>query len=273
MRTRRNSDRHSGELSMWQPVHLGVDEAGYPVRVVLAERNLLVGGEPGSGKSSVLNLVAAHAALSSDCDLILIDGKQVELGPWRGCASRFVGPSLTDAIDCLTELQAVMDARYAALFDAGAGRRKLTPGSGERLIVLIVDEVAYFTATVGGKKEQDAFKDLSRDIVARGRAAGIIPVIATQRPSADIVPTSLRDLFAYRWAMRCTTEASSDVILGHGWAGQRYVATDIDPMSRGVGWLLAEGGIPQRVKAAYLCDADVAALAAHAVILRAGHGE
>jgi DNA segregation ATPase FtsK/SpoIIIE, S-DNA-T family len=83
------------------------------------------------------------------------------------------------------------------------------------------------------------------------------------------VPTSLRDLFAYRWAMRCTTEASSDVILGHGWAGQGYVATDIDPMARGVGWLLAEGGIPQRVKAAYLSDQDVAALAVHAARLRA----
>src|SRR5262245_4035499 len=125
MRRRHNGDRHSGELSMWQPIHLGVDEAGYAVRVVLAERNLLVGGEPGAGKSSVLNLVAAHAALSIDCDLILIDGKQVELGPWRACATRFVGPSLTDAIDCLIELQTVMDGRYAALLDAGDGRRKL----------------------------------------------------------------------------------------------------------------------------------------------------
>jgi S-DNA-T family DNA segregation ATPase FtsK/SpoIIIE len=41
---------------------------------------------------------------------------------------------------------------------------------------------------------------------------------ATQRPSADIIPTSLRDLFGYRWAFRCSTEASSDTILGHGWA-------------------------------------------------------
>ncbi len=58
--------------------------------------------------------------------------------------------------------------------------------------------------------------------MARGRAAGIIVVAATQRPSADIIPTSLRDLFGYRMAFRCTTDSSSDIILSQGWAGQGY---------------------------------------------------
>ena len=65
--------------------------------------------------------------------------------------------------------------------------------------------------------------------------------------------------------LRCTTPASSDVILGHGWAGQGYSATDIDPGARGVGWLLAQGGIPRRVRAAYLTDAQVRELAVLAV--------
>jgi DNA segregation ATPase FtsK/SpoIIIE, S-DNA-T family len=89
-------------------------------------------------------------------------------------------------------------------------------------------------------------------------------VIATQRPSADIIPTCLRDLFGCRWAFRCTTPAFSDVILGHGWAGQGYSATDIDPGARGVGWLLAEGGIPRRVRVAYLTDVQVRGLATEA---------
>jgi S-DNA-T family DNA segregation ATPase FtsK/SpoIIIE len=104
--------------------------------------------------------------------------------------------------------------------------------------------------------------------VARGRAAGIIVVAATQRPSADIIPTSLRDLFGYRWAFRCTTDASSDVILGHGWASNGYTAADIDPTTRGVGWLIAEGGIPRRMKAAYLSDEQATRLAEHAAWLR-----
>src|SRR5207244_4090930 len=151
-----------------------------------------------------------------------------------------------------------------------AGMRKITRDSGVRVIVVIIDELAYFSATVGDSKEQKGFVALVRDLVARGRAAGIIVVAATQRPSADIVPTSLRDLFGYRWAFRCTTDASSDVILGHGWAGEGHTAADIDPAARGVGWLLAEGGIPRRVRSAYLTDDQVAALARHAAELRRG---
>jgi hypothetical protein len=102
-------------------------------------------------------------------------------------------------------------------------------------IVLVFDELAYFSATVGDRKQQNEFTTGVQHLVARGRAAGVIVVAATQRPSADIIPTSLRDLFGYRWAFRCTTPASSDVILGHSWASRGYSATDIDPSARGGG--------------------------------------
>jgi S-DNA-T family DNA segregation ATPase FtsK/SpoIIIE len=264
-------------VSIWQPVHLGVDEHGRPVLVGLSERNVLLGGEPGAGKSVALNLIVAHAALSTDCRLILIDGKRVELGLWRGCAEAFIGPSITDAIELLQHLRATMDERYEELLDAG--RRKITRESGQPVVVVVFDELAYFSATIGETKQQREFVGLVRDLVARGRAAGIIVVAATQRPSADIVPTSLRDLFGYRWAFRCTTDASSDVILGHGWANAGYTAADIDPTARGVGWLIAEDGTPRRMKAAFLSDAQVAALAEHAARLRrapstdAGHAD
>jgi S-DNA-T family DNA segregation ATPase FtsK/SpoIIIE len=70
-------------LSIFDPVFIGIDEFGHPVKVPLIERNMLIGGEPGSGKSALLNVVVAHAALSLDCRLVLLDGKQVELGQWR----------------------------------------------------------------------------------------------------------------------------------------------------------------------------------------------
>ena len=91
-------------FSMFDPVHLGRDEYGEHVYVNLAERNMLLGGEPGAGKSSGLNLIVAHGALSHDCKLILVDGKQVELGPWRACADMFIGPSIKDAIDAFERL-------------------------------------------------------------------------------------------------------------------------------------------------------------------------
>ena len=254
------------DLSIFQPVFLGVDERGRPVHVSLDGRNLLIGGEPGAGKSVALNLIVAHAALSVDCRLVLVDGKRVELGPWRACAETFIGPSITDAIDLLTHLQAEMDTRYDGLL--AAGRRKITADTGEPVVLVVFDELAYFSATVGDSKQQKQFVTLVRDLVARGRAAGIIVVAATQRPSADIIPTSLRDLFGYRWAFRCTTDSSSDVILGHGWASAGYTAAAINPTARGVGWLIAEGGIPRRMKTAYLSDTQVHALAHHAVRLR-----
>ena len=131
-----------------------------------------------------------------------------------------------------------------------------------------IDEYAYFSATVGTKKEREDFGALTRDLVARGRAAGVIVILATQRPSHQVIDPSMRDLFGYRWAFRCTTDSSSDVVLGQGWAAEGYTAASIDPLARGVGWLLSETGVPRRIKAAYLEDDQIHYLARYAADLR-----
>jgi DNA segregation ATPase FtsK/SpoIIIE, S-DNA-T family len=253
-------------FSIFDPVHLGIDEYGEHVHVNLAERNMLLGGEPGGGKSNALNLICAHGALSADCKLILIDGKRVELGAWRHCADQFIGPNIKAATEAFEAFQATMDDRYDKLLANGA--RKITRESGESVYLILIDEYAYFSATVGSKAEREKFAALTRDLVARGRAAGVIVILATQRPSHQVIDPSMRDLFAYRWAFRCTTDSSSDTVLGQGWAAEGYTATEIDPLARGVGWLLSESGTPRRIKAAYLTDTDVADLAAYAVSLR-----
>src|SRR3954449_7589758 len=102
-------------LSIFDPVHVGIDEFGHPVRVPLIYRNMLIGGEPGSGKSALLNAVVAHAALSLDCRLVLLDGKQGELGQWRKCADAFIGPDIKRALSLLLRLQTMMDNRYQFL--------------------------------------------------------------------------------------------------------------------------------------------------------------
>ncbi|WP_199431199.1 FtsK/SpoIIIE domain-containing protein [Qaidamihabitans albus] len=253
-------------LSIYDPMHFGVDEYGQPVRVTVAYKNLIAGGEPGSGKSSLVNTIVAHGALSADCRLWLFDGKQVELDPWHPVADVFVGNDMDLALDKLHELQHELDIRYAMLRQAG--RRKITRDDGLDAILFVIDELALFSATYGSKDQREDFVRLLRDIVARGRAAGIITIAATQRPSADIIPTSLRDLFGYRVAFRCTTDSSSDIILSVGWATEGYSAKTIDPTAAGVGWLLAEGGIPQRFKAAYLSDSDIRAIVAFTRDLR-----
>jgi S-DNA-T family DNA segregation ATPase FtsK/SpoIIIE len=214
----------------------------------------------------LLNAIVAHAALSLDCRLCLLDGKQVELGQWRHCADAFVGPSLDQALALLRRLSVMMDRRYAYLLDCE--RRKIQPQDVFSPYVIPIDEIAYFSATAGRKQDREEFSSLLRDLVARGRAVGIIVVAATQRPSSDIIPTSLRDLFAWRFAGRCTTDSSSDIVLGHGWAQKGWSANTISPTNQGAGLLIDEGGMPRMVKVAYLDDATCAAIAKYAATLR-----
>ncbi|MEV0789391.1 FtsK/SpoIIIE domain-containing protein [Kribbella sp. NPDC050459] len=253
-----------GALSIYNPTYLGLDTRGKPVRVGMPYRNILIGGEPGAGKSVAQGNIVAHAALCIDVDLILIDGKIVELLPYAPVAKEFVGNDMPKALRVLRGLQGDLDERYLHL--ARTGRKKIVAGDGFRAKLLCVDELAYFTVTVGTKEEQEEFRVLVRDVVARGRAAGIITVASTQRPSADIVPTSLRDLFGYRLAFRCATDSSSDIILGTGWAKQGHTAVDIEPEALGVGLLRAEGGFPRRIKTALLEDEQI-----NQIVRRAAH--
>ena len=254
-------------VSAFDPVHVGMHELGADVFVDFNDRpGMVIGGEPGAGKSSMVNLLTAHGALSHDCRLTLIDGQWVELGPWRNCADTFVGPRIGDAIAAFEDLQQVIDERCELLLDTG--RRKVVKGMGLDAHLVVVDEFAFFSATVGTKTEREKFNLAARDVAARGRKCAVWLILATQRPSSQIVDTALRDLFGYRCAFRCTTGTSSDIVLGHGWAANGYDASLIDPLARGVAWLLAEDGLPRRIKVAYLDDGQVAALARRAALLR-----
>jgi len=253
-------------LSMYDPIYLGVDEFGEPVNIRIIYRNILAGGEPGGGKSGLLNAITAHAALSVNTRLVLFDGKQVELGMWDDLADEFVGPDLGHAIITMLRLQRVMDNRYTWL--RAHRRRKIEPRDGIKVIVIVIDEIALYSATLGTEQEQKLFTALLRDLVARGRAAAMPVIAATQRPSVDIIPKSLRDLFGYRAAFRCTSSGSSDIVLGDGWSAAGFSATDLSNTNQGTAFLIAEGGTPRRIKVAYLSDADIVALADYAAWTR-----
>jgi DNA segregation ATPase FtsK/SpoIIIE, S-DNA-T family len=197
--------------------------------------------------------------------LTLFDPKLVELAVWQGSAARLVGPNVEEAIEVLKQLIGELDDRYRHLLANRA--RKVTQGDGLPLHLVGVEELAYFTNGPDRKAAQ-AFSTLLRDFVARGRAAGMVTVATTQKPSADVVPTFLRDLFGFRWALRCSTPQASDTILGSGWASEGYSAAQIDPAARGVGLLLQEGGVPVRLRSCWLDDLDLAELARRAEQLR-----
>jgi len=251
---------------MYDPIYVGVDEFGEPVHVRFVYKNLLAGSEPGGGKSGLLNIVAANAALSANTRLVLFDGKQVELGMWEDVADEFVVHDVGHAITTLRRLQQVMNNRYTWL--SAYRRRKVEPGDGMTVIVILIDEIALYSATLGTEQQQKEFTALLRDLVARGRAAAMPVIAATQRPSVDIIPKSLRDLFGYRAAFRCTSNGSSDIVLGDGWSAAGFSATDLSPTNPGSAYLIAEGGTPRKIKVAYLSDSDIRKLADYAAWIR-----
>jgi DNA segregation ATPase FtsK/SpoIIIE-like protein len=263
-------NRDEERLSLWRPVPVAVDEDGEFVMVSLAERNLLLGGEPGAGKSVALSLLVATAALDPSVELYLLDGKLVELACWEPVAKGFAGPKIGEAVELLTRLQEEMDRRYQVL--RAARRRKVERASNLPLCLVVCDELAHYL-TVSDRKGRGEFADLLRDLVSRGRAAGVIVLAATQKPSGDIVPTALRDLFSFRWALRCSTWQASDTVLGAGWSALGYSASSIPPEGRGVGFLLHEGGIPRRCKAFHLSDDELHAIAERAEAKRRQAGK
>ncbi|WFF01810.1 FtsK/SpoIIIE domain-containing protein [Micromonospora sp. WMMD964] len=257
-------------LSMFDPIFIGIDEFGQPVYLDVVYRNLLTAGEPGGGKSGLINNICGHAALCDSTRLVLFDAKLVELGPWRDLADAFIGPDIDQGIDVLRRLLVVATNRYAWLL--ANRRRKLADGDGMSVIVTIIDELAMFSTVLGTKAQQEEFSTLLRGLVSLGRACGMPVIAATQRPSWDIIPASLRDLFGYRAAFRCTSLNSSNIILGQGWAEQGYTASDIAPTNQGAAYLLAEGGVPRRIKAAYLTDTDIYNIADYAAWTRRPNG-
>ena len=97
----------------------------------------------------------------------------------------------------------MIDERCELLLDTG--RRKVVKGMGPDAHLVVVDEFAFFSATVGTKADREEFNLAARDVAARGRKCAIWLILATQRPSSQIVDTALRDLFGYRCAFSCTT--------------------------------------------------------------------
>jgi len=254
------------ELSVWDPIPLGVDEHGQPVSLLLPERNVLVGGEPGAGKSVALSLIVAAAALDPQTQVWLLDGKLVELAGWAPVADGLVGPDGAQAIAVLREIQAEMEERYRELL--ARGLRKVRREDGLPLHLVVVDELAFYLSLPDRKQRQEC-AELLRDLVARGRAAGVIVIAATQKPGADVVPSALRDLFGFRLALRSNTPQASDTILGQGWASAGADASTIPGGQRGVGYLLTEGEHPTRIKAFHLADEQIAAITERASARRA----
>lgn len=252
------------------PLGIGVD--GAEVSVGLIESNMLLGGIPGSGKSGSITTLLCGITSIPHVALFGLDPKMVELAQWRPRAS-YVATADDDALRVLGALVAEMDRRYNALM--ANGQKKITPEmlSAELpLIVLVIDELADLVSTGVTKEDKaadEARSTLIRRLIAKGRAAGVVVVAATQKPQSDVVPTSLRDLIAQRVAHGTTSAAMTDTILGAGQSQLGGLAHEIPPSLRGVGFLLNENSrTPVRFRSYWVPDEEVAGRVAEVAHLR-----
>lgn len=240
-------------------IPVGVDRYGVEEILKLLYNNLLIGGEPGGGKSVLMGSIVAAAIFDPECTVYLLDFKGTDLFPWAMAAKRFADRDIDDVLALLEEVSAVMYERLEEMKASGKRKFLITQG----YILLAIDELAsYMKWPV--KEEKDKFSELLHNLVQMGRGVGVMVVAATQYPHHENIPTTLRNLFSYRAALRCVVPVASDVILKPGMAKLGFDASTIEPEFKGKGFLLHEESLPKAVRFYNLDDPNFDALVAMA---------
>jgi S-DNA-T family DNA segregation ATPase FtsK/SpoIIIE len=258
-------------------IALGKDIAGNPVVADLAKMpHLLVAGTTGSGKSVGINATILSLLYKSDPNqvrLILIDPKMLELSIYEGIP-HLLAPVVTDmrqAGHALNWGVAEMERRYKLMSKLGvrnlAGYNtkiaeaekneqkipnpfSLTPDAPEPLeklptIVIIIDELADLMMVVGKKVEE-----LIARIAQKARAAGIHLILATQRPSVDVITGLIKANIPTRIAFQVSSKIDSRTILDQMGAESLLGMGDMMYMPPGT-------GLPVRVHGAFVSDEEV----------------
>ena len=264
-------------------IALGKDIAGNPVVADLARMpHLLVAGTTGSGKSVAINatiLSLLYKADPSQVRLILIDPKMLELSIYEGIP-HLLAPVVTDmrqAGHALNWAVAEMERRYRLMSHVGvrnlsgynnriAESRKhnepltnpfsLTPDNPEPLeslpnIVIIIDELADLMMVVGKKVEE-----LIARIAQKARAAGIHLILATQRPSVDVITGLIKANIPTRIAFQVSSKIDSRTILDQMGAEALLGLGDMLYLPPGT-------GLPVRVHGAFVSDEEVIRVVTH----------
>jgi S-DNA-T family DNA segregation ATPase FtsK/SpoIIIE len=257
------------------PLALGVDIVGNPVIADLATMpHLLVAGATGAGKSVGMNvmLVSLLARVTPDkVRIILIDPKRLEFTPYADIP-HLLFPIITNPAEVPPVLKWVaeeMELRYELMAQMGvrniAEYHKLEPAlcfakerevgihvHGMPYIVIMIDELADLIM-VGGRE----IEMLIARIAQMARAAGIHMLVATQRPSVDVVTGLIKANFPSRIAFRVSTKIDSRTIIDSGGAEKLLGRGDMLYMSPS-----SMVGI-QRLHGAYLTDKEIDSLTAY----------
>lgn len=208
------------------PMHIGVDPSGRQTRLDLGDDRLphmLVGGGTGSGKtiflySVVLSLIAAHTAKT--LELVIIDPKQTDFTVFAGLPHLRKHEIITDArsgVDAVNaiaaqDMQQRSEQLQKAKFRDIKSYNLANPKNIIRPLVVVIDEYADLVSVLS-KKEREDFERIISRITARGRNVGIHLILATQRPTADVVTGNIKANMACRISFSLPSSRDSQVIL------------------------------------------------------------
>ncbi len=242
------------------PVALGLGSGGEPVIMDLADMpHLLIAGSTGSGKSVCMNTIICSLMMQctpNDLQMYLVDPKRVELTAYNGLP-HLTAPVLVEvdqAVPALHALIAEMQSRYKK-FEARGARNiatfngKLARGE-ERLpyLMLVIDELADLMMTASGDVEHALCR-----LAQLGRATGIHLVVATQRPSVDVLTGLIKANFPSRMSFAVSSQVDSRTVLDSVGAEKL--------LGRGDLLFLPTNAVkPKRLQGAFISDEEVDAI-------------
>lgn len=247
------------------PLALGRDVAGQPILADLARLpHLLIAGATGAGKSVAVNSVLGtllRTRQRTDLRLIVIDPKRVEF-TWLAGAPHLLTPVVTEpeqAVEILGKVETEMAHRYDLLAAAGC-RNRLAYNSRAKgathpplpALVVVIDELADLMMLAAGDVERSICR-----VAQLGRAAGIHLVVATQRPSVDVITGLIKANLPARLAFAVSSLVDSRTILDTPGAERLlgrgdflFLAPDALKPVRGQGALARDSWLSQTVRAA-----------------------
>ena len=236
------------------PVSLGQDTAGDPVVVDLLDMpHLLIAGATGSGKSVCINTVIVSLLLTNRPDrvrLLMIDPKRVELTPFNGIP-HLVTPVIVEPDEVLKALKGLvseMMRRYRVLEEVGARNiEAYNRKSKEHMpfLVVVIDELADLMMAAAVDVEQVLVR-----LAQLGRATGVHLLLATQRPSVNVVTGLIKANIPARIAFAVASQVDSRVVLDGAGAEKLLGKGDMLFLSQ-------ESPKPRRVQGALIMDAEI----------------
>ncbi|WP_051760670.1 hypothetical protein [Herbidospora cretacea] len=274
---------------VFKGIPFGSDPRGRAVTVPVIEHNVLMGSQPGQGKTASVRVLASGAALDPSVELWIHELKGTgDLDPHEQNCHRYVSGIEDEAIayaaDSLTLLRKEVMRRAAALKalppdlcpDKKVTRQIADMRSlGLHPLVAIFDECQNLFAhpEYGDKAGDDA-----EFIIKLGRALGVVLILATQRPDKDSLPTGISANVSIRFCLRVAGQIENDMILGTSAYKNGIRATLFVPGppkeggDAGTGYLVGATSMPKVVKTAYLDTAATQKIADRAHALRSGAG-